>query len=124
MLRACRRLLRPGGRLAFFTIHVAPDLPRDQHRRAVAAGPSAAAGPDLASLLRRARFVDVREQDLTADYLDTARAWLAAGLRHRDTLRPLDPAAYDDRLARGRNVIPVIERGLLHRSLFVARKPR
>lgn len=123
MLRACRRLLRPGGRLAFFTIFVAPGLPRDQHRRAAAAGPPEPTGPDIADLLRRARFVDVIEVDRTTDYATTARAWLDARLRHRDELRPVDPSAYDDRIARGRGVIPFIEAGLLRRSLFVARRP-
>ena len=33
VLRACRRLLRPGGRMAFTTIHVADDLDAGRHRR-------------------------------------------------------------------------------------------
>jgi cyclopropane fatty-acyl-phospholipid synthase-like methyltransferase len=122
VLRACRRLLRPGGRLAFFTIHVAQGLSRAEHRRAVDAAPASAAGPDIGDLLRRARFDDVVETDLTSAYAQTARDWLAARLRHRDDLRPADPATYDDRVSRGRGVIPVIEAGLLRRSLFVARK--
>ena len=123
MLRACRRLLRPGGRLAFFTIEVAPGLSRSDHRRAAAAGPPACAGPDIAELLARARFVDVVAEDRTSDYAATARAWLAARLRHRDEMRPHDPAAYDERIDRGRHAIPLIEAGLLRRALYVARKP-
>jgi len=122
VLRACRRLLRPGGRLAFFTIEVTPDLPPDLHRRAVAAGPPTPAGPDIAGLLHRARFVDVRAEDRTSDYLATARAWLQARLRHRDEMRPVDPATYDNRIADGRVAIPAIEEGLLRRSLYVARR--
>jgi cyclopropane fatty-acyl-phospholipid synthase-like methyltransferase len=122
VLRACRRLLRRGGRLAFFTIHVAQGLSRAEHRRAAGAAPVSAAGPDIAELLRRARFDDVEETDLSAAYAQTARDWLDARLRHRDALRPLDPATYDDRVARGRGVIPVIEAGLLRRSLFLASK--
>ena len=123
MLRACRRLLRPGGRLAFFTIEVAPDLPRAEHRRVAAAGPPSCTGPDIAELLRRARFVDVVGEDRTTEYAATARAWLAARLRHRDSMRPADPAAYDERIARGRTAIPLIEAGLLRRALYVARNP-
>ena len=122
MLRACRRLLRTGGRLAFFTIEVAPGLPRGEHRRVAAAGPPACAGPDIAELLTRARFVDVVAEDRTTDYAAAARAWLAARLRHRDEMRPHDPAAYDDRIKRGREAIPLIEAGLLRRALYVARK--
>ena len=121
MLRACRRLLRPGGRLAFFTIEVAPGLPPDLHRRAVAAGPPTPAGPDVAGLLRRARFVDVVAEDRTPDYLGTARAWLAARLRHRDEIRPLDPPTFDLRIADVEAAIPAIEEGLLRRMLYVAR---
>lgn len=122
MLRACRRLLRPGGRLAFFTIEVTPGLPPDLRRRAVAAGPPTPAGPDIAGLLERARFVDIVAEDRTADYLETARAWLAARLRHRDEIRPVDPATFDLRIADGQTAIPVIEAGLLCRRLYVARR--
>jgi cyclopropane fatty-acyl-phospholipid synthase-like methyltransferase len=120
VLRATRRLLRPGGRTAFVTILIAPDLPRRLHRQAAAAGPSAATTPDLTALVDRAGLAAVRIEDVTADYLDTARAWLAARERHRDALRPLDPADYDERVARGRAAIIAIEQGLLRRSLVLA----
>lgn len=123
MLRATRRLLRPGGRTAFLTILVAPDLPPSLHRQAVAAGPSAATTPDLAAMVERAGFVAVRVDDVTADYLETARAWLAARERHRDDLRPLDPADYDERVGRGHAAIAAIEAGLLRRSLVTATRP-
>ena len=122
MLRACTRLLRPGGRLAFFTIEIATDLSPEQHRLAKAAGPPVAAGPDIVEQLQRARFVDVISEDRTADYLETARAWLNARVRHREEIRPVDPAAYDNRIADGTKAIPLIERGLLKRRLYVARK--
>lgn len=122
MLRACRRLLRPNGRLAFFTIEVTPGLPPELHRRAVAAGPPTPAGPDIAGLLQRARFVDIHADDRTDDYLETARAWLAARLRHRDEMRPVDPAIYDNRIADNQVAIPAIEEGLLRRMLYVARR--
>ena len=123
MLRASRRLLRPGGRLAFFTITVTPGLSRADHRKAVAAGPPAITGPPTTELLTRAGFVDVHEADVTAGYLDTTRAWRAARIRHRDELRPVDPAVYDDRLARGEGAIAAIEAGMLRRTFCVARRP-
>jgi cyclopropane fatty-acyl-phospholipid synthase-like methyltransferase len=123
VLRACRRLLRPGGRLAFLTILIAPGLPARMHRQAAAAGPSSATTPDLMELVERAGFADVRLVDVTGDYLDTARAWLAARERHRDELRPLDPADYDERIAKGRAAISAIEQGLLRRALGVASRP-
>ena len=123
MLRASRRLLRSGGRLAFFTISIAGGLSDSDHRRAAAAGPPSPDGPDVSHLLERAGFADVREVDVTADYLTTARAWLAARLRHRDVVRPLDPEMYDGRLDQGRASIAAIEEGLLRRTLHIAQVP-
>ena len=123
MLRASARLLRPGGRLAFFTISIAAGLSAADHRRAVAAAPPEPDRPDLSDQLRRAGFVDVREEDVTADYLVTTRAWRTARLRHRDTVRPVDPAMFDDRLAKGERAIAAIEHGWLRRTLHVARTP-
>ena len=123
MLRASRRLLRSGGRLAFFTISIADGLSVAEHRRAAAAGPPAPDGPHVSELLERAGFAEVHEVDVTADYLTTARAWLAARLRHGDTVRPLDPQMYDSRLDQGRASIAAIEDGLLRRTLHLGRVP-
>jgi hypothetical protein len=116
------RLLRPGGRLAFFTIQVGPGLSARDHRRAVTAGPPSVAGKDTGELLRQAGFADVWEQDVTAAYLVTAKAWRVARLKYRDVLRPVDPAGYDERLAHGLEAIDAIERGWLRRTLHVAHR--
>ena len=109
--------------MAFLTILIAPDLPRRLHRQAAAAGPAVATTPELTALTERAGFAGVQVTDITADYLDTARAWLAARERHRDELRPLDPADYDERVSRGYAAIAAIEQGLLRRALVVAARP-
>jgi len=123
VLRACRRLLRPGRRLAFFTIFVAPDLPAAPRRRAVATGPPFPHGSDLSGLLSRAGFAGVAASDLTSEYLDTTRAWQAAHERYADELRQASPTDFDDRIAEGRRAITAIEQGLLRRTLFVATRP-
>ena len=123
MLRASRRLLRSGGRLAFFTISIAGGLSEAEHRRAAAAGPPAPDGPRLSETLDRAGFADIREVDVTPDFLITARAWLAARLRHGDAVRPLDPEMYDGWLDQGKASIAAIEDGLLRRTLHIARVP-
>jgi hypothetical protein len=123
VLRASKRLLRPDGRLAFFTIQVAQGLSATDHRKAVTAGPPSVAGDDGAGLARRAGFVDVLERDVTPAYLETARAWRVARLKYRDELRPLDPAAYDERMEHGLEAIEAIERGWLRRTLLVGRRP-
>jgi hypothetical protein len=123
VLRASKRLLRPGGRLAFLTIQVVPGLSAADHRRAVTAGPPSVAGKDTSALLTQAGFSDVWEQDVSAAYFETASAWRSARLRYRDELRPLDPAAYDERMAHGVEAIDAIQRGWLRRTLHVARRP-
>jgi hypothetical protein len=123
VLRASKRLLRPGGRLAFFTIQVVPGLSAADQERAVTAGPPSVASKDTGQLLVQAGFAEVWEQDVSAAYLVTARAWRAARLEYRDELRPLDPAAYDERMTHGAEAIEAIERGWLRRTLHVARRP-
>ncbi|HET6818719.1 MAG TPA: hypothetical protein VFH66_15935 [Mycobacteriales bacterium] len=118
-----RRLLRPGGRQAFTTIHTAPDLTPAQHRLAGVAGPPAVAGADAAELLAKAGFTDIRARDVTEDYLATSTAWRAVRLRHRDELRPLDPEVFDDRIERGANEAEALRAGLLRRTLYVATRP-
>jgi hypothetical protein len=120
VLRATHRLLRPGGRLVCTTIHVAPGLTPAQRRKALSAGPPAVSGPDVGDLLARADFSDIRAEDVTAEFLDTARSWLAARLRHRDALSELNAAAYADRVATCRSEIGALEAGLVRRTRYLA----
>ena len=125
MLRAARRVLRPGGRLGFTTIHIPPGLPPRSRRRAAQAGPPAvAATRDYPALLCAAGFHDIVEVDLTADYLTTARAWHRHTLSYQTELAALHPPGeIAERLARRRTAIAAIEAGLLRRSLFLAHRP-
>ena len=120
VLRASHHVLRASGRLAFFTISSAGGLSPIDRQRALAAGPPELDGPYVSDLIRRAGFTDVHEVDVTADYLATTRAWRAARLRHRETVRPVDPKMYDERLAKGEDAIEAIEAGLLRRTLHIA----
>lgn len=124
MLRACQRLLRPGGRLAFLVITVASGLDPRAHRRAVRAGPSAvAARRPLPRLVADAGFVDVAETDVTSQYATTAKAWLTARERHRAALERLDAAGLADQQRSMAAAVKAIEDGLLERSLVEASKP-
>lgn len=114
-------MLRPGGRLAFFTISVADGLSAADRRRATAAGPPSPDDARVSETLRRVGFSDVRDVDVTAEYLATTRAWLAARTRHRASVRPVDPEVFDSRVAQGLAAAAAIEDGLLRRTLHTAR---
>jgi cyclopropane fatty-acyl-phospholipid synthase-like methyltransferase len=125
VLRACRRLLRPGGRMAFTTIYVPGELGRREHRAAVRAGPwQVVARRPYAELVAQAGFEEVAEVDVSADFLTTQRAWIDQNEAHADTLRQLmsdedfKRAQLDRRLA-----LDAITAGLLKRSLFSAAVP-
>jgi cyclopropane fatty-acyl-phospholipid synthase-like methyltransferase len=124
MLTASRRLLRPGGRTAFFTIHLPAQLPPAARRRAIEAGPPAVdfRGRDYMSLLRSAGFVEVEQLDVTSAYRSTHQAWLRHAHAMADELeRAEPPGAFAQRVEEHLAVGAAIDDGLLRRSLFVAR---
>jgi hypothetical protein len=118
-------VLRRGGRLAFYTIAVARGLPTRDHRRAVCCGPPAVGTrSDYIGMLRSAGFVELDEVDVTAAYLDTARAWLRHQQEFEAGLSALEPSgAFANKLARRRKAIALIEAGHLRRSLLLAVRP-
>ena len=116
-------MLRPGGRIAYYNIFITPGLPERLHRRALRAGPPAVAsrGISQVDLLLRSGFKSVKETDLTADFLKTARDWYEGRQSQETPLRgSCGDAWFEERQADSRAMIPAIEEGLLRRSLFVA----
>jgi hypothetical protein len=125
VLRACRRLLRPGGRTAYFTIFPTPGLSKSEHRRAVRLGPRAVGSRQgQAELLEAAGFTSIRVIDVTEGLLETARAWLlhTAGLE-RELRRTIGDAVVDEQQAARTAMIIGVEEGLLSRALFVGFRP-
>lgn len=122
MLRACHRLLRPGGRLAFTTIHVADDLDGARHRRAVRAGPfKVATRRPYPQLVAQAGFGEVVVRDVTLEYARTQRAWLAANEARAGEVRQLiSDREFAIAQADRRLSLAAIEDGLLRRSLITA----
>jgi hypothetical protein len=122
VLRASRRVLRPGGRLAFHTIQVPPGLSAAKRRRASLVGPpGVAVRTTYPSLLRSAGFIEIDEVDVTAEYLATQRRWLAATLRHEEGLRAvLGDDGVHEGIERRRRTVDAIEGGLLSRTLYSA----
>ncbi|MCH7811527.1 MAG: hypothetical protein IH958_02755 [Chloroflexi bacterium] len=119
-------MLKPGGRLAFYTIFITPGLPERERRRARQSGPSAAySRSEPQTLLRSAGFVQIAERDATEEYLRFTRDLLDASERHAKALREsIGEAAFAQRLSQRRAAIAATEAGLLRRSLFVAERPR
>jgi hypothetical protein len=122
VLRASRRVLRPGGRLAFHTIELPPGLTPAKQRRAISIGPPAVAvRTTYLGLLRSAGFNEVEAVDQTAEYLSTQHRWLAATLRHEKGLRSaLGSDAVEEGIGRRRRTADAIEEGLLLRTLYTA----
>ena len=122
MLRALRQLLRPGGRIAYTTIFVAPGLTPAQRRRAQRSGPRAVASrTDQRQLLVSAGYVDVEMTDLTAEFATTARAWLEAWEANMDELTAFESREAIAERQRERWVQQrAIDDGLLRRGLFSA----
>jgi hypothetical protein len=125
VLRASRRLLRPGGLTAFFTIHPSPGLDARRRRRAHRDGPVAVASQvPHRDLLERAGFIDIEETDCTADFATAARAWVDQCDRHHDALvEMLGADEVDQRQQERRIQLRAVEDGLLRRSLLVAARP-
>lgn len=110
--------------MAFFTITLASDLTAEDHRRAVRAGPPAAASrQDSAELLRRAGFEKVSVTDVTGRYLETARAGIQARDRHRAELERDGCATFAEEQRDKRAAVAAIEAGWLRRQLLTAARP-
>lgn len=122
VLRACKRLLRTGGRLAFTTIHVAEGLDAARHRRAVRAGPfRVATRRPYPELVVQAGFCDVVVADVTPEYARTQRAWLEANAsRAEEVRRIISDREFAIAQADRRLSLAAIEDGLLRRSLITA----
>ena len=126
MLRAFRKLLRPGGRTGFYTIHTSPGLDERGRRLARRSGPWAVAAAHApGELLRRAGYVDVAEFEVTEEFRTTARLWIEQWEAHREALIELHGEAdFENRQALRRTELQAVEDGLLRRSLVIGRRPR
>ena len=122
MLRACRRALRPGGRLAFLTIQPTPGLDDAKRRRAHEVGPpGVAVATSYPSLLRSAGFGEIVATDLTAQYRSTQRAWIDASERYAAAMREaMGSDAFDDRVAGRHRTLRAIDDGILSRFRYTA----
>lgn len=111
--------------MAFFTITVAPGLDKSEHRRAVRIGPRAvAARREADELMAQAGFVDVEMQDVTREFVDTARSWHREYKENERELRELLGTEYDELYVNRVDMIRGVERNLLRRTLVVGTAPQ
>ncbi|MGH2787824.1 MAG: hypothetical protein ACRDJV_07920 [Actinomycetota bacterium] len=117
-------MLRPAGRTAYLTIVVSPGLSKSAHRAAVRLGPRAIASTrPLDVLMSAAGFTDVDVTDLTASFLEVARAWQSEFLRHERELKEVMGDEWEERLRDRADMIRGVEEGLLRRVLVTGRAP-
>jgi len=116
VLRACGRVLVPGGRLSFLVITVA------HGSSGVNAGPVHAASRDpYPRLLQEAGFAGVVETDVTDDYLATLEAWIREWeAESADLERLVGLDEFAERQIRRRKAAEAIRGGLLQRYLISA----
>ena len=126
MLRACRRALKPGGRIAYYNILINDGLPADERRKIAKDTPDGVYTPaQQQGLLHSAGFTRIQETDVSAEFLRVQRALVDANERHaRGLRRALGAADFDDRQARRGRTIRALEAGHRRRSLLVAERPQ
>ncbi len=119
-------MLRPGGRLAYLSIVLAPGLSRSQRSEGTRLGPRAVAAtaPD-SSLVRSAGFEDVDVTDVTTEFLAAARSWQREYDRHADeVMQIIGEKEWEERQSNRAGLRRGIEEGLLQRVLVTGRRPQ
>ncbi len=122
VLQNCRRVIRPGAKMAFSVIFMVPDLPPSAVELAVAAGPPFMdMEGDYPALLADTGWHLTSTQDLTNTFLATARRSVLEEEARATELSPLhDGDDFVARLNRHRAKIAALERGLIRRELYLA----
>ncbi len=122
MLRACHEVLRAGGRLVGYVIHMPADASPEEAARASRLGPAEiAAEASPAELAREAGFEVHEVRDVTAAFAHTCEALLEARMELEAELRKEEG---DDVFEKEREdkalMLQGIQEGLLRRALIVA----
>lgn len=125
MLRACNRVLKPGGLLSFLAIALAEGLSDDQTTAAVDAGPDhVVSEPGYSALMEDAGFEAVELVDVTVDYLATIEDWIHEWNAESDAIeRLVGIDEFNQRQTRRRSPLQAGRQGLLIRYLISGRRP-
>ena len=124
MLRECNRVLKSGGCIAGYVIHIPTGLTDAQERRAEDLGPSdvtASTSPEV--LTQAAGLTVVVKEDVTDAFRATCAALVAARRDLEDELRADEGDDFYEEERRQKNaMLQEIDEGILCRSLVVANK--
>ena len=125
VLRACHRVLKPEGRIAYYTIYVPPDLSASDYRRIMKFWPPAGTRKrSPTEMLESAGFIEVQERDVTKQYRKTSRGWLEGRRSRYDELaQAMGEDTLKGKIEEGKAILGSIKDGLLRRSLLTARRP-
>lgn len=121
VLRACRQVVREGGRMVFSVISIEPGLSSADYERAVDAGPPfVETALDYPTLLRQTGWTITDCIDLTGEYAQTHRRLLREQEARADELSEwLGAAELSKWMIAKRATTDAIEAGLLRRELFI-----
>ena len=125
MLRASRRILKPGGRTAFLVIEPVTGLDDRLRRRAARVGPvRVSVRTSYPSLLATAGFTEITEDDITAEFRRTQLGWTAAfAARETELTEAIDPDELEKQRRARQQVVLAIDEGILRRTLYTAIRP-
>jgi hypothetical protein len=122
MLRECRRVARPGARMAFSVISLAKSPADEPGRRLLrqSGPPYPDAGADYAVLLHDTGWSMIERRDVTAEFARCMAVLLEeTHARHAALLALLGEQDFAERLQRRTSTQGALERGLLKRETFV-----
>lgn len=122
VLKACRRVVAPGGRMVFSVIYITPGLSVAAYERAVEAGPPfVEMESDYRSLLGRTGWEILETVDMTRQFTASINDTINAMEAERDSLEAAHgKAEFADRRARLRMKQAAMANDLLRREIFVA----
>lgn len=125
VVNECRRVIRPGGRMAFTAISIVPDKSHPAYQRAWDNAPEfAESDVSYEDMLAIAGWRIEQVEDITAEFLSACSALLQADLEAGAELETLlGSAAYQERVKKWATKRDAIADGLLRRALFVAIRP-
>jgi ubiquinone/menaquinone biosynthesis C-methylase UbiE len=121
VLAECRRVVRPGGQMAFSVIYIAEGLSAGDHARAAETAPEfAESDASYPTLLAETGWAIRQRHDLTAEFMANCQQKLHAEEGLRAELEPLSTVAdFDATQARMRRRLAVLEQRHLRRELFI-----